>query len=337
MCEHDMIDVFCSSGSSECQADALPITERHRVLNLNVGSPDDKLFGPGYRFHLQCGPSLMAAGRPQPAFWKRHGLTRIAQVHADFWGWDAYAGRLRALVEAEPGLSMVLHEPVPRAEQYSTQWGPFPADFDGWAGIVERLREARPDAVALALPSTAQYRIVREMRRQGAWFKYIEMVYGMHMAKIGLGPEDLLYQFTLAPVGPGVDEATINVGGTLRELTEKTQRHLPGTDVAPRSYVALALWEHLVQGAGTMDAEAVMAQAMKESGGIVTMLGTMEWEPSGNTVPAGSAMGIAQFQRHPFSANLQPVVVWPEEAATGTPVFTGLPYEQRPPPWTGSW
>lgn len=336
LCEVDHIDVFCTSGSSECEADALPITEEHGILSLNVGSPDDKLFEQS-KFHLQCGPSLGAAPRPQPAFWKHHGLTRIAQVSADFWGWDAYAERLRPAVEAEGGLEMVLHEPIRRAERYSTVWGPFPRDFTGWAGVVDRVAAAAPDALCLALPSPAQYRIVRELRKRGLWFRYIEMVYGMQMAKVGLGPEDLLYQFMLAPFGPGVDEATINVGGTAADVAAATRRHLPGADPYPRSYVALAIWEHLVQRAGSMQAAAVMAAAMEESGRIVTQLGTMQWLPNGNTAPApGAQLGIAQVQRWGFSATLEPVLVWPPSHAQAEPVFTDLPYERRPAPWTGA-
>ena len=70
LCERGRIDVFCSSVSAEMQHEALPITEPHGVVNLNIGSPDSALFNLGYRYHLQCCVPLRGYLRSRPAFWQ---------------------------------------------------------------------------------------------------------------------------------------------------------------------------------------------------------------------------------------------------------------------------
>ncbi|MGE0387980.1 MAG: ABC transporter substrate-binding protein [Gammaproteobacteria bacterium] len=342
LCEKDRIDVFCSSGSSECQAEVLPVTERHRIVNLNVGAPDPKFFQMGYRYHLQCGPALGAEERPEPKFWKQHGLTRIADLYADFIGFDAFHAGVKPAVEAEGGLEMVFHEPVPRQERWSTQYGPYRADFDGWADIVRRLKAARPDVVKIGLPAPAEYRLMKEMRRQGVWFKHLELLYGPELTKIGLGAEDLLYQFDSLKLGlvRHADDPRINVGGSFEELVQAARRYMPGVNpLYSRSYVALAIWEHLVAQAGSMDADAVMAQAQKESGRIHTMDGPLRWTPTWDTepVPGTGVAGVCQIQRDAWSGELASVPVWPPAIARAEPVFTELPYEQRPVPWGGIW
>jgi substrate-binding family protein len=336
--ERDRIDVFCSSASAEMQHEALPITEAHRVVNLNVGSPDSALFDLGYRYHLQCSAPLHGYLRSRPAFWKRHGLTRIAQLYADFWGWNAVAAPLSTYVEEVGGLEMVCRRAVPRSEKHSTDYGPYPRDFDGWPEVVGELVAAEPDAVVISLPSPAQYRIMREMRRQGVWFRYLEMMYGMRLSRVGFGPEDLLYQFQGSGT-PRVDIQEINVGGTQAELDHTAQRLLLGVEIPAygRTYVGLAIWAYLVREAGSMDPDAVMAQAQAESGKVVTMFGPMIWLPDGDAVPGEGWMdGVSQILRHPWTGELRPIPVYPDAAAEAEPVFTREPYERRPAPWAGA-
>jgi hypothetical protein len=128
----------------------------------------------------------------------------------------------------------------------------------------------------------------------------------------------------------------INVGCSQAELDRLAKAHL-GIDgpVYGRGYVGLAIWEHLVRGAGSMDADAVMEQAQKESGDVVTMFGPMHWKPNGDAEAAAGWMdGVSQFQRHPVTGELQAVTVSGDAAdGGGQPMLTRLPYERRPPPW----
>ncbi len=332
------VDVFCSSGSAEIQAEVVPITEAAGVLNLNVGAPDSALFE-GSRFHLQCGSSVHTYMASRPSFWKRHGLLRLAQIHAELPGWTATHGPMRDYAAAEGGFDVVLYESVPRQQRWTTAYGPYPADFDVWDDLVDRLVRAQPDVVVLGLPAPAEYQIVRAMRRRGVWFRYLEMLYGQFMGRVGLGPEDLLYQFHPGWT-PDVDPATINVGGTPADLAAATARYFPGVEghPVPRSYVGLAVWAHLVANAGSLAPERVMAQAHAESGSLVTMEGRLTWAPDGDTIPPEhSWAGIYQVRRHPWTAELSSVLVHPGDDAEAEPVFTDVPYERRPPPWSGTW
>jgi hypothetical protein len=266
-------------------------------------------------------------------------LRRIANLYADFEGWNAVGSALKGFVEEEGGLELILDEGVPRAERWSTQYGPYPRDFDGWGEIVARLVALRPDAVVISLPAPAEYRLMREIRRQGVWFKYLEMMYGLALTRIGFGVEDLLYMFGGASLAAPVTDEEINVGGTPAELAAKAARYLSGYDPPGRAYLGLAVWAYLVERAGSMDSDAVMEQAHKDSGQVVTAEGRLTWKPNWDTewVPAASR-GVAQFQRHPFTAALQAVPVYPEANETGTPIFTDVPYEERDVPWQhGRW
>ena len=335
LCEHENIDVFCSSVSAEMQHEALPITDRHRIVNLNIGSPDSALFDLGYRYHLQCSAPLHGYLHSRPPFWQRHGLVRVAQLYGDFWGWNAVAAPLASYVASQPDLELVWREAVPRHGRWSTQYGPYPADFDGWDDVVSGLVAAKPDAVVISLPSPAQYRIVREMRRRGVWFPYLEMMYGIRLSKVGFGPEDLLLQF-LGSGAPNVGAENINVGGTQAELNRLAREHL-GIDgtVYGRGYVGLAIWSHLVERAGSLDADAVMEQAQTESGRVITMFGPMRWLKNGDAEPAvGWLDGVSQVQRHPWTGELHAVSVYPD--TEHEPVFTRQPYENRSDPWSGS-
>jgi hypothetical protein len=330
-CQRERIDVFCSSAAAEMQHEALPITERHRVINLNIGSPDSALFALGHRYHLQCSAPLHGFLRSRPPFWRAHGLTRVAQMYADFWGWNAVAAPLESHM-ADEGLTLVLRDAVPRHERWSTHYGPYPAGFDGWDRVVKSLVDAQPDAVVISLPSPAQYRIMREMRRQQVWFPYLEMMYGLRLSKVGFGPEDLLLQFT-GSGSPSVTAEEITVGCTQAELDRLARFHL-GIDgpVYGRGHVGLAIWEHLVRRAGSMDPDAVMEQTQKERG-VVTMFGPMRWLPNGDAEAAVGWMdGVSQFRRHPWSGDLRAVSVFPD--AEHAPVFTRLPYEQREDVWS---
>ena len=248
------VDVFCSSGSAEIQAEVVPVTEAAGVLNLNVGAPDSALFE-GSQFHLQCGSSVHTYMASRPPFWKRHGLLRLAQIHAELPGWTATHGPMRDYAAAEGGFDVVLYESVPRQQQWTTAYGPYPADFDRWDDLVDRLVRAQPDVVVLGLPAPAEYQVVRAMRRRGVWFRYLEMLYGQFMGRVGLGPEDLLHQFHPGWT-PDIDPATIDVGGTPADLAAATKRYFPGVEghPVPRSYVGLAVWAHLVAHAGSLEA-----------------------------------------------------------------------------------
>jgi ABC-type branched-subunit amino acid transport system substrate-binding protein len=335
----DGVDVLSSSASSEIQSHVLPLSEEAGVVSLNVAAPDSTLFERGYRYHLQCGVGLHGLLASRPAFWARHGLSRVANLYADFEGWSAVGSALREFVEDEGGLELILDEGVPRSGRWSTQYGPYPADFDGWPGIVERLAALRPDAVVISLPAPAEYRLVREMRRQAVWFKYLELMYGSALTRIGLGAEDLLYTFGGGGFTAPADEGEINVGGTRAELAAKATRYLPGYDPPGRAYLGLAIWAHLVERAGSMNSDAVMEQAHKESGRIVTAEGRLTWKQNGDTESQpGGVRGVVQFRRHPFTASLQPVTVYPEMAGIAAPVFNDVPYELRPEPWKeGRW
>ena len=335
LCERERVDVFCSSVSAEMQHEALPVTERHRVVNLNIGSPDSALFDLGYRYHLQCSVPLHGYLRSRPGFWRAHGLNRVAQLYADFWGWNAVAEPLASYVAEAGGPELVLREAVPRSGRWSTQYGPYPADFDGWAGIVSRLVDADADAVVISLPSPAQYQIMREIRRQGVWFPYLEMMYGHRLSKVGFGPEDLLLQF-VGSGAPRVDPGDITVGCSAGELDSLARRHM-GVDgpLHGRGYVGLAIWEHLVQRAGSMDADAVMEQAQKESGRVVTMFGVMRWLENGDAEPAAGWMdGVSQLRRDARTGELRLTSVFP--GSEHEPVFTREPYERRCPPWVAA-
>lgn len=338
MIEDDRIDVFCSSASAEMQYEVLPITEEHRVVNLNIGAPDPELFEFGHRYHLQCGPGLGGWFASRPPFWAQHGLERVAQIYADFWGWRSVAEPLADLVEAQPGTRMVHRLAVERAERWSTAYGPFAREFDGWPGLVEELRGAEPDVVVISLPSPAQYRIMREMRRQHVWFRYLEMMYGPHLERIGFGSEDLLYQFHGGGTGPPIRPEDVNVGGTRADFDRRIRaRGLTGAgNVLSRGFVALSIWEHLVGAAGTLDAGAVMEQAQRESGKVVTMYGPIAWKPNGDTVVGeGLADAVHQIQRHPHSAELTSVRVHPNPTDGVRPVLTDRAYEDRSDPWLG--
>ena len=335
LCERERIDVFCSSASAEMQHEALPITEAHRVVNLNIGSPDSALFNLGYRYHLQCCVPLHGYLRSRPAFWKAHGLTRIAQLYADFWGWNAVAEPLASYVSDAGGLELVLRDAVPRSGRWSTQYGPYPADFEAWGGVVSRLVEAKADAVVISLPSPAQYRIMRELRRQELWFPYLEMMYGHRLSKVGFGPEDLLLQF-IGSGSPQMASEEITVGCSAEDLDRLARAHL-GLDgpLHGRGYVGLAIWEHLVRRAGSMDADAVMEQARTQPGGVVTMFGAMRWLSNGDAEPAPGWMdGVSQLQRDARTGEVRPTIVFP--ASEHEPIFTREPYEQRRDPWAGS-
>src|SRR5262245_53848929 len=334
MCERRGIDVFCSSPAAEMQHEALPITEKHRIVNLNVGSPDSALFDLGYRYHLQCSVPLHGFMRSRPAFWKAAGLTRVAQIYADFWGWNAVAAPLESYMDAEGGLDLVLKDAVPRHAGWSTQYGPYPADFDGWDRVVTALIDAEPDAVVISLPSPAQFRIMREIRRRRVWFPYVEMMYGLRLTKVGFGPEDLLYQFA-GSGAPVVAPDTINVGCSQAELDRLGQEHLRlDGPVYGRGYVGLAIWAELIRRAGTMDADAIMDEARQNAAAIVSVFGPMRWLPNGDAeTPGGWMDKVSQFQRDPVSGELRAVTVYPSRDRE--PVFTGLPYELRPAPWEG--
>ncbi|MBV9996158.1 MAG: ABC transporter substrate-binding protein [Caulobacteraceae bacterium] len=338
--EEDKVDVFVSSGSSEIQKEILPLTEAARIVNLNVGAPDSALFETT-RYHLQCGPSLHGHMRSRPGFWKEHGIGRVAVMHSGGPGWEAVARPLEGFAAEVGGIEFTLWEEVPKAGRWYGQYGPFPDDFDGWGRIVDKLEAAKADAVVLAFHAPAVMRIVREIRRRGLWWPYLEMIYSQALTRMGFGPPELLYQFH---GGPGekapAGDARINVGGTQAELDAKAQHHMPGVEahLFPRSYTGPAIWAHLVQSAGSMDADAVVAEAMKQSGKIVTLEGAMEWLPTGDMAPRASAPGgVYQIQRHPWTAELCSTPVYPARIAKAKPVFTREPYEARPPPWTGAW
>jgi hypothetical protein len=334
MIEEDSVDVVCSSGSSEIQAEVVKVTEAAGMVNLNVGAPDSRLFE-GTRFHLQCGPSLEGYYLSRPPFWRAHGLQRLAVLGADFAGWNAVTEGLPEAMAAE-GLDIVLWELVPRYQRWSTQYGPYPADFDGWTSVVDSLVDCSADAVVIALPAPAQLRLMQEIRRRGAWWRYLEMMYSLALTRIGFGPAELLLQFSGGYEQVTVPDADITVGGTQAALDAKAPLFMPGvsTPVSGRSYLAPALWGHLVAKAGSLDGKAVMAQAHHESGQIVTMLGRLVWQESGDTQPSRSGGGsVLQIQRHPWSAEMRTVPVWPPTSAAADPQWSIEPYERRPPPW----
>jgi len=339
--EDDKVDVLVSSGSSEIQKEILPLSEAARIVNLNVAAPDSALFETT-RYQLQCGPSLHGSMRSRPGFWKAHGISRVAVIHSCGPGWDAYAAPLKTVAEAEGGIEFALWEEIPKATgRWFGQYGPFPDDFDGWSGVVDKLEAAKAEAVVLAFHAPALMQVMREIRRRGLWWPYLEMVYSHALTRIGFGPPELLYQFHGGPGSPSTAiDSEINVGGTRAELSAKAQRHMAGVEphLYARTYTGPAIWAHLVRSAGSMQSDAVIAEAHKLSGQIVTMEGVLEWLPSGDTVErGGDADGVYQIQRHPWTAELCSVPVYPPAFAQAKPVFTHERYEARPAPWTGRW
>jgi hypothetical protein len=66
----------------------------------------------------------------------------------------------------------------------------------------------------------------------------------------------------------------------------------------------------------------------------MTMLGRLVWKENGDTESSPDSRGsVLQIQRHPWSAEMRTVKVWPPGAATADPVWSAEPYERRPPPW----
>jgi hypothetical protein len=336
MIDQEAIDVLCSSGSSEVQAEVLKQTEAAGIVNLNVGAPDPKLFS-GTRYHLQCGPSLSGYYLSRPRFWRAFGLRRIAVLAADLPGWNAITDGLRQAIASE-GLELVFLDQVARQEQWSTDNGPYASKFGEWASVASRLSDANADAMVIALPAPAQYRLMQEIKRQGLWWWYLEMMYSLALTRVGFSSQDLLYQFGGAHIRD-VEVNEITVGCTQAELDSEAQRWLPGVEahVYGRSYVGPALWAHLVESAGTLAGDAVMAQAFAESGQLVSLEGKLEWQGNGDTVADQDGVSsILQVQRHPWTADLYRVPVWPPEIAEAEPIWTDRPYEDRPPPWSGA-
>jgi ABC-type branched-subunit amino acid transport system substrate-binding protein len=298
--EVDRVDVLCSSASSEIQRAVVPLSEAAAVVSLNVGPTDSELFS-GCRYHLGCAPALGGYYRSRPEFWSKHGLRRVAVLSADLPGWRATSQPLHDVVESDARFELVHWELAPASAAHSTVYGSYPQDFTDWPAVVERIVDARPDVVVVCLPSPAEYHIMREIRRRGVWFPYLEMMYGPWLAHVGLGPEDLTLQFVGGLVAQ-VDPAEINVGGAAEHISTVTRTWIPSvtTPVNARTWVGVAVWEHLVQRAGSLDSDAVMAQAHAESGTITTVEGRLTWTPSGDVVALDSAWsGVFQLQTDP--------------------------------------
>ncbi len=335
MIDEDHVDVVCGGGSTEVHHGVVQVTEDRGVINLNLGAPDSLLFE-GCKYQLQVGASVRDYSHSRPAFWAHHGLNRVAVLYPDLPGWVGTHEPLLDFIAEESDLEVVyLEVPSPKSGR-STEYGPYPKDFDGWDAIIDGIAASRPDAVYIAMHGPAAYELALAIRRKRVWFKYLEMQYGQFLDRYGLGPEDLLYQFHPG-WAPHVDQDEINVGGTSAQLNETAQRFMPGVEanVVPRSYVGMAVWAHLVAGGGSLDADAVMQQAHKESGSIVTMEGRLEWLPNGDTVtPEAPWAGIYQMVRHPWSGERRSALVWPEAERAADPQFIETPYPTRAPLWS---
>jgi ABC-type branched-subunit amino acid transport system substrate-binding protein len=332
--EVDNVDVLCSSASSEVQRAVVPLSEKAGVVSLNVGAPDSDLFA-GCRYHLGCAPALGGYYRSRPDFWAEQGLRRIAVLSANLPGWRATAEPLADAVRDDVRFDLVHWELAEPTAPHSTVYGAYPPDFTGWGDVVDGIIAAQPDAVVIALPAPAEYRLMREIRRRQMWFPYLELMYGPMLAHAGFGPPELTLLFLGGQVAR-VDPAAINVGGTAEHISAVTKRWVPAipTPVIARTWVGVALWEHLVQGAEGLDGDAVMAQAHRESGAITTVEGTLTWTESGDVAPLDTSWsGVYQLQTEPMTGALQPVPVHPAGAGTAVPVLTREPWERRTLPW----
>ena len=75
-----------------------------------------------------------------------------------------------------------------------------------------------------------------------------------------------------------------------------------------------------------MDADAVMEQAQKESGRVVTMFGVMRWLENGDAEPAAGWMdGVSQLRRDARTGELRLTSDFP--GSEHEPVFTREPYQ----------
>lgn len=338
------VDVVVSGGSSEIQELLVPLTEKAGIVNINAGAPSDDLFN-GTRYHLLAtGTALrgLASNPLRPKFWKQHGLTRIAQIYPETGGWIPYSEGLKAAAEAE-GLTMVLRWTAPALGRWSTQYGTLPEDFTDWSGIIDRVEAARPDALVIAFPAPAQYHLLREMRRRDLWYPYVEITYGQAMTKTGLGADDLLYVFNTGAFVPVVEKSAtggalpVTVGYTRSQFAQRTAELMPRAGagaVGLSHYLALAMWEYLVQAGGSIDADTVMKTALSNPPGMANMLGPIEFLPNGmRRLTDASDLTIGQIQRDPDSGDLCTVTVAPDERAAGAVVLPSPTWGRRVAPW----
>ncbi len=348
--KEDRVDVIISGGSSEIQKDALLLTERYGIVNINCGAPDDSLFE-GTKFHLMAskGGLRSAASNPlRPQFFKEYGLTRVAQIFPDVWGWNTYSAGLKAAVEAA-GLEMVLQWAAPLSGSYTTEFGAFAESFEDWSSIIDMVEQARPDALVIAFPSPAQYFLIREMRKRDLWYAYIEMTYGASMMKTGLGPEDLIYLF--GGPGPSVlaaslpppsseSEHEVTVGYTRGQFEARVREVMwpfEPSVVGLSHYLGLALWEYPVAAGSSIDGGTVMKTALGNPDGMADMLGPIEFLPNGmqkSAAPLGGGV-VRQFLRDPSSGELQAVSVYPKEAAVREAEIPSPKWSARELPWRG--
>ena len=295
----DKVDAVMGPYGSPITEVVADVTEKHRKLMVAPAAGTTAIWEKGRRYLVMMLSPLEASTEGTLDLAARNGLKTIAVVGA-----VARAAIAKGALEVakKKGLEVVVHEM-------------FPIGTTDFSAILNKVKAAKPDALVVGAPPADAIAITRQMRELDVNVKMYDTTPGGAFADyqkaLGKAAE---FSYAGSYWEPGLPYP-----GN-REFVAAYQKEFTRVPsfLSASSYAACQLFVDAVRRAGRLDSDLIRGEILKLK--TKTVVGDFAVDERGYQI--GHKAVTIQWQ------DGSPVLVWPDEAATGKPRFPT-------PPWSG--
>jgi branched-chain amino acid transport system substrate-binding protein len=311
----DKVDICFAPFGSTLTGAAAAITAKYDMMLVIWSAASDAIYEQGYKYIVSATEtpvSLMP--RPEIEHMAKLGAQELAIIYMDEpfpAGLAKHAKRLAELNDME----------VVQYEKYS----PGTKDF---TILLQKVKMSGADAFYASAYMDDQKVIIRQMKEANLMFPYVYMVYSGMPQWQDLGDDGLyIFGHTLYHENLNWD---VNAGMSRAEFEEVFAETFPDAENPPDFQTSLAygagvLLELFVEQADALSGPALKKAALDLSGEVTVMTGPYEIDETGKQLEMPFI--VTQVQKK--GGEQQLVLLYPEEVATGKPVYPIPGWKER--------
>jgi branched-chain amino acid transport system substrate-binding protein len=314
----DKVDLLVADSSSVLTSVAVPIARDHKMLLIDQT-------GTGATFFTRDNPYIVLIADPVSSIWPKPladflthegpklGIKRVAILYAtnDFTGTQANAVR-KFIKESNSGLELVYDHGVP-------------TNTSNYTVLLNNIRASNPDAVIELGYAGNDIAFLRNVQDSGSDFKFLFTIYpGLEteLLEKNVGIKGLNYVYTYVPSSELTYKT--NFGMTLPEFKQAWEKKYGDSKVefgfnSVAGYTTGLVLEKALGTADSMEQLALRKAIFDLSGKLKTLDGTFALDETGAQVGALTPLG--QLVASHDDKALKFVTVWPQDVATGKPVY----------------
>lgn len=307
----DNVDVLIAPFGSTLTSAAAAITEKYKKFLTIWSAASDSIYEQGYKYIVsatEVPTSLMP--KPEIEHMNSLGIQKIAIIYVDE-PFPAGQAKYAKEIAESMGMEVVYYEKYSKGTK----------DF---TTLLEKVKASNPQAFYASAYLDDQINMIRQMKELDIMFDYVYMVYSGqldHWVK-ALG-EDGLYIFGHTLYHEDL-KWPVNAGMDRDEFEAKYYELFPDAEFAPDFQTSLAygagvILEEIIKKAGSLEAPALKQAALDLSGKLVVMTGPYEIDETGKQL--GMPFTVTQVQKDSETGEYKLILVWPEDVASGTPIF----------------